>query len=179
MNAASFVLTRWVVACCMTALLNTWAMAAEPGASDTAKAQNASAATPVAQDSSTANSDDDLTFFDSSAFDTSLADELAKHPDQAVIVPSGPFGPNQIPPRLEKWLAEVSKTGGSVKLKRETAGPPTRGILSDVVDMSVKSHEEAQLSAMYAHAHDYNVLIIYDGNDVKSVHFIKRPTANN
>jgi hypothetical protein len=124
-----------------------------------------------------ADTNEELTFFDSLAFDKSLADTLAKQPDQAVIVPSGPFSPNQLPPRLEKWLSVVSKTGGSVKLKKESnTEVATRGVLSDVVELSVKARQDAELEAIYTHAKAYNVLVTFNGNDVTAIQFIKRPT---
>lgn len=139
------------------------AMAAEP-----------EAAAPAAAASATA---EELTFFDSLAFDKDLADTLAKQPSGALVVPSGPFSPNALPPRLEKWLSVVSKSGGSVRLKKVSSEPPSRGILSDVVELSVKSHQDAELSAMYAAAKSYDVLVTFNGNDVTGIQFNKRPAA--
>ena len=121
--------------------------------------------------------DKEITFFDSVAFDKTLADTLAKAPDQALIVPSGPFSPNSLPPRLEKWLGVVAKSGGSVKLKKElpNEGPATRGVLSDVVELSVKSRQDAEIEAMYTAAKSYNALVTFNGNDVIAIRFIKRP----
>jgi len=128
----------------------------------------------LAQDAAVAE-DEGLTFFDSVAFDKDLADTLAKAPDQALIVPSGPFSPNQLPPRIEKWLSVVAKSGDSVKLKKEVPGPATRGMLSDVVELSVKSRQDAETEAMYKVAHSYNALVTFNGNDVTGIRFIKRP----
>ena len=123
-----------------------------------------------------ATSDDDITFFDSLAFDEDLSHTLAKQPGKTLVVPSGPFSPNQLPPRIEKWLSVVSKSGGSVKLKKVSSDPPSRGILSDMVELSVKSHQDAETSAMYAAAKSYDAIVTFNGNDVTGIQFIKRAT---
>jgi len=133
---------------------------------DLAFAQDA-AATAAAED-------EGLTFFDSVSFDQSLSTELSKKPEATLVLPSGPFSPNQIPGRLEKWLAVVSKNGGSVKLKRDTGGVPTRGILSDVVDLAVKTNTEAEQNALYTDAKNYDVTVFFKDNEVTSVRFVRK-----
>jgi hypothetical protein len=133
----------------------------------------ADAAVPPA--AAAAVDDDGLTFFDSVAFDEDLSHTLAKQPNTALVVPSGPFSPNQLPTRLEKWLSVIAKSGGSVKLKKVSADPPSRGFLSDMVELSVKSHQDAELSAMYAAVKSYDAIVTFNGNDVTGVQFIKRP----
>ena len=122
-----------------------------------------------------AQSPDDVTFFDSISFDKELADQLQKQPSQAQVVPSAPFSPNQIPVRLEKWISVVSKAGGTVKLQKLASGPASRGILADLVDLSIKAHDESELTEMYAVAKSYNVIVSYNGSDVVAVRFVKRP----
>jgi len=117
---------------------------------------------------------EDVTFFDSVSFDRELADQLAHRPDQSIVVPSAPFSPNQIPVRLEKWMSEVSKSGGTVKLQKVAGGEASRGILADLVDLSVRAHDDSELSEMYAVAKTYDIVVSYTGNDVISVRFIKR-----
>lgn len=157
------------------------AIAAEPASAVAAPVAAASAAdTPAegqAQSSAPAEPEEELAFFDSSSFDKSLTDELAKNPPHALVVPSGPFSPNQIPPRLERWISAVSKTGGSVKLQRERTGAPTRGFLSDTVELAVKAHKDSELDAMYAHVKNYDAILSFNGNDVTAVRFIKRAAA--
>jgi len=118
--------------------------------------------------------DEGLTFFDSVSFDQSLSSELSKKPEATMVLPSGPFSPNQIPVRLEKWLAVVSKNGGSVKLKRDNGGVPTRGILSDVVELTVKTNAEAEQNALYSNAKNYDVTVFFKGNEVTSVRFVRK-----
>jgi hypothetical protein len=117
---------------------------------------------------------EELTFFDSYSFDKDLSDQLKLEPVSAVVLPSGPFTPNQIPPRLEKWLSAVAKSGGKVKLKKD-AGAPTRGFLSDMVDLKIKADDASELAALYATAQKYDVIVSYSGSNVTSIHFSKRP----
>ena len=41
----------------------------------------------------------------------------------------------------------------------------------------MKSHQDAELSAMYAAAKSYDVLVTFNGNDVTGIQFNKRPAA--
>ena len=138
-----------------------------------------SAAEAVPPAPAMAPSPENIDFFDSSSFDKELADCLAKKPSEAIVMPSGPFGPNQIPSRLEKWLSAISDGGGAVKLKKEVASaPPTRGVLADLIDLSVKKVEASERAEMYGKADGYDAILTYNGNDVTSVRFVKRPAGN-
>jgi len=61
-----------------------------------------------------------------------------------------------------------------VKLKRDTGGVPTRGILSDVVDLAVKTNTEAEQNALYTNAKNYDVTVFFKDNEVTSVRFVRK-----
>ncbi len=164
MSKHNVVFSGVLLAACVALFLGPAAMAAEPEAAAPAAAESAVTA-------------EELTFFDSLAFDKDLSSTLGKQPSGAMVVPSGPFSPNALPPRLEKWLSVVLKSGGSVKLKKVSSEPPARGILSDVIELSVKSHQDAEQNAMYAAAKAYDVLVTFNSNDVTGIQFNKRPAA--
>ena len=45
------------------------------------------------------------------------------------------------------------------------------------MELSVKSHKDAELNAMYAAAKQYDVLVTFNGNDVTGIQFNKRAAA--
>jgi hypothetical protein len=105
----------------------------------------------------------ELTFFDSSAFDTELSRAL-RGGVQVVVFPAQPFSPNQIPPRLEKWLSEVSRSGGRVRLERLPAeGAPTRALpgFGEIADALFHLWDVLQERILYSPSDSYDVLMQY------------------
>jgi len=57
-----------------------------------------------------------ITFIDSSKFDQEMSDSLSSKEKDVNVSFYNPISPNAMPPRLEKWVAEVEKTGGKVSI---------------------------------------------------------------
>ena len=57
-----------------------------------------------------------ITFIDTTKFDQEMSDSLSSQESNVDVVFYNPVSPNQIPPRLEKWLAEVDNMGGKVTI---------------------------------------------------------------
>jgi hypothetical protein len=57
---------------------------------------------------------DSITFIDTQKFDTELANSLVNSKNPVDVDFYNPVNPNQIPPRLEKWIAVSEATGGKI-----------------------------------------------------------------
>lgn len=57
---------------------------------------------------------DSLTFIDTQKFDSELANSLANSKNPVDVEFYSPVTPNEIPPRLEKWMAIAEASGGKV-----------------------------------------------------------------
>jgi hypothetical protein len=65
-----------------------------------------------------------VTFIDTSKFDTELASSLSGIKQPIDVDFYSPVNPNQIPPRLEKWIALAEKNGGKIIIS-QPVGEPT------------------------------------------------------
>ena len=57
---------------------------------------------------------DSITFIDAQKFDSELANSLVNSKNPVDVDFYNPVSPNQIPPRLEKWIAIAETTGGKI-----------------------------------------------------------------
>lgn len=57
---------------------------------------------------------DSLTFIDTQKFDTELGNSLVNNKNPVDVDFYNPVSPNQMPPRLEKWIAVAETTGGKI-----------------------------------------------------------------
>jgi len=57
---------------------------------------------------------DSITFIDTQKFDSELANSLANSKNPVDVEFYSPVTPNEIPPRLEKWMAVAEASGGKV-----------------------------------------------------------------
>lgn len=61
---------------------------------------------------------DSLTFIDTQKFDTELGNSLVNSKNSVDVDFYNPVTPNQMPPRLEKWIAVAETTGGKVTVSQ-------------------------------------------------------------
>lgn len=61
-----------------------------------------------------------ITFIDSSKFDQEMSNSLSSDESNVKVTFYNPVSPNQIPPRVEKWLSEVDSTGGKITIAQPT-----------------------------------------------------------
>lgn len=59
-----------------------------------------------------------ITFIDTTKFDQEMSNSLSSKEKVVNINFYNAVTPNQIPPRVEKWLAEVDSTGGKVSISQ-------------------------------------------------------------
>ena len=67
---------------------------------------------------------DSITFIDTQKFDNDLSVSLVSIKNPVEVDFYNPITPNEIPPRLEKWLSMVDKSGGKVNIA-SPVGEPT------------------------------------------------------
>jgi hypothetical protein len=101
-----------------------------------------------------------LAFIDSSTFDSDLHDALSKEPGTVHITPAAPFSLNEIPPRMDKWLAAVKSGGGKVAARQDTA-VATRGLIGMVIDVVVALFDQVAEKRLYAPAENYDATLYY------------------
>lgn len=65
----------------------------------------------------------EITFIDTQKFDSELSSSLSSINKPVEVNFFNPITPNEIPPRLEKWLSMVDKSGGKVNVS-SPAGEP-------------------------------------------------------
>ena len=65
-----------------------------------------------------------ITFIDTNKFDSDLSASLVAIKNPIEVNFYTPITPNEIPPRLEKWLSIVSNSGGKVNIS-QPVGEPT------------------------------------------------------
>jgi len=64
-----------------------------------------------------------ITFIDTSKFDVDLSESLVAIKNPVEVDFYTLITPNEIPPRLEKWLSAVNKTGGKVNIASPVGEP--------------------------------------------------------
>ena len=65
----------------------------------------------------------EITFIDTQKFDSELSSSLSSIKKPVEVDFHNPITPNEIPPRLEKWLAMVDKSGGKVNVASPVGEP--------------------------------------------------------
>lgn len=118
-----------------------------------------------------------VTFIDSSAFDSDLSRALKQNDSRVEVLAPAKFSLNQIPPRLEKWLAQVKETGGEVQAEAAPQpGAGTRGLFSLPVELVVALYDKISDRITYGPAQQYDARLHYDKVTglVDAVDFIKR-----
>ena len=65
-----------------------------------------------------------VTFIDLQKFDEQLSSSLSSIKDPVAVNFYSPVTPNEIPPRMQKWLASVEKSGGRIDIT-SPEGEPT------------------------------------------------------
>ena len=65
----------------------------------------------------------EITFIDTQKFDRELSSSLSSINKPVEVNFHNPITPNEIPPRLEKWLSMVDKSGGKVNVSSPVGEP--------------------------------------------------------
>lgn len=145
----------------------------EGAASDTQMATTPDAEKPEIVEQSV-----DVTFLDLSGFDDDLSESLRNKNREVVINLPAKFSLNDIPERMDVWLARVKDSGGKVQAQPipKEGEMQTRGLISALIDLVISGYEMAAEEIMYSPAEKYNVLLKYDADtgEVKEAVFYHR-----
>jgi hypothetical protein len=123
-----------------------------------------------------------LAFYDSDAFDSSLAGVLSTKVNDVHITFAGTTSVNAMPPRINAWLAEVKKSDGQVVAKDPTDATGSRGLLglgmiADLIDLVTWYTERKEREAQLATVNDFNATVMYDAKtgSLRELVFERRP----
>jgi hypothetical protein len=109
------------------------------------------------QTSPQAQAKPNITFIDTNKFDSDLSASLIAIKNPVKVDFYTPITPNEIPPRIQKWLSMVDKSGGKINIDNPVGEPAPKsptlilGLFSGLwnafkilsVESSVKSMEDA------------------------------------
>ncbi len=123
-----------------------------------------------------------LAFFDSDAFDSSLATSLSSGAKDVHVTFAGTTSVNAMPPRINAWLAEVKKTDGMVTAKDPadtSRGLLGLGMIADLIDLVTWYSERKERESQLATVNDYNATVMYDSKtgSLRELVFDRRPAA--
>lgn len=105
-------------------------------------------------------SNGELSFFDSITFDNQLSSSMASKLPVITVKVIAPFTTNNIPERLDKWLASVRKYGGQVELKPDPDYPASRS-LGFIFDLLKRVYDYTKEMLIYKKAENYDATVFY------------------
>lgn len=103
---------------------------------------------------------DSLEFFDSFSFDRKLSRSLGMDYARVEVTFPAAITLNNIPERMDKWLAAVEESGGRVQVAPESYDE--RGILEEIFTFFVRAYEHLAGVCLYARAENYDALLLYE-----------------
>lgn len=118
---------------------------------------------PTASDQTAALTESSIKYSDLDGFDRSLSQALKQSAPGVTVQFVAPTTVNEIPTRMDKWLAMVEKYGGKV----EAAPDPdftiaSRGLITDVVSLVIGAYNLAKEKILYGPSKEYNAIVYYD-----------------
>ncbi len=125
-----------------------------------------------------------LTFFDSDSFDSQLSTRLGGENAQVTVATMGPVTLNDMPKRLNAWLAAVSDRGGQVVVVNAGNTDPGTGqprFLGAIVATIGQAFVEGMIALVRerrlygpAKAYDATLVIAPDSGQIQQVHFTRK-----
>jgi hypothetical protein len=123
---------------------------------------------PISLSGGEMGSREDVTFFDSDAFDKDLGQAMSDHPTELHMAFAGPTNVNQLPARVNTWLSEVQRTDGRVTMRTAEATPSGDrlgpSIIIDLIDMIMTLRDRKAAATMFGQAKQYDAVILYDSH---------------
>lgn len=124
-----------------------------------------------------------LDFFDSRSFDKKLAKTLRKTPPEATVRFLAPATVNDIPDRLEAWLAAVEKYEGTITVEVDPEYKQ-RDLFSSAISIAagafVGIYQVIAKKILYSPAKRYDAMIYYNGDtgNITRVVFQQKPASS-
>jgi hypothetical protein len=106
-----------------------------------------------------------ITFMDTTNFDREMSDSLSSKEKDVKVSFYNPVSPNEMPRRLEKWVAEVNNTGGKVTIVQPVGEPAPKnpllliGIFGSLWDFSNKATEISAMANLKTSVQNRNAVI--------------------
>lgn len=116
---------------------------------------------------------ENVVFIDTNVFDKDLTDSMSAKVDTISVTPVGGLSVNQIPERLNKWLAAISDKNGKVDI--EPKAPATRS-LTFLIGLLPMAYDYFKNTSSYGLAGDYNATIFYqpDSGHIERIEFVRK-----
>lgn len=127
-----------------------------------------------------------LPFLDVSSFDRELAASLRAGIDKVEVGFYDPVSPNQLPARIEKWIAAVQQSGGKITVQRPAGEPAPKGplVLASLIGAafnSAKTLAAIQQEQLFASAKGRDAVLVLERDQATSrvqvVRIVFVPTA--
>ena len=125
-----------------------------------------------------------LSFLDITKFDRDLSTALKNQPAPIKVAFYDNISPNNVPERLQKWMAVIESDGGKILVEPPASEASTRGAfaalsLIGTLISSIKKIERYRADQIYDAAKGRNAVISLERNDkgevfVKHINFVKR-----
>ena len=125
-----------------------------------------------------------LTFFDSDSFDSQLSTRLGGENAQVTVATMGPVTLNDMPKRLNAWLAAVTDRGGQVVVVNAGNADPGSGrprFLGAIIATIGQAFVEGMISMVRerrlygpAKAYDATLVIAPDSGQIQQVYFTRK-----
>lgn len=119
---------------------------------------NATASAPTSAPVAVANTDSmEIEFIDLSSFDKNLNQAMKDGTNTITVSSAQPYELNNIPERLEKWLAAVEDSGGEIKVEadEDPDGIKSRGVALVVIGVVMKMFGVIRSDITYRPTKDY------------------------
>lgn len=115
-------------------------------------------------------------FLDIPGFDGKLSKSLGSGHDEVIVDFIVPAHINELPERLENWLARVEASGGAIDTEVELQeGEPAPRFVGAVLSLGKEAYDYAKIERTYSPADTYDAVIRFkpDGQ-VQHVVFVRR-----
>lgn len=119
----------------------------------------------------------EIEFLDTGAFDSDLSSSMRAAISTITVTTLSPVTVNEIPERLEKWLAAVRENGGTINIEPKTKSlVSVVGLLFSMLDEYSYLFNTTITNNQYSASVNYNVLISYqpDNGIIDNIQFIIR-----
>ena len=108
-----------------------------------------------------------LNFLDLTSFDRELSASLNVNPEKVEVSFYDPISPNQLPERIDKWMAAVESSGGKISVQRPAGEPVPKGpfVLASLIGTafsSVKTLAAIQKETAYNSARGRDALLVLE-----------------
>jgi hypothetical protein len=120
-----------------------------------------------------------ITYLDTDKFDENLSSLLAGNASSVTVSFLDPPAVNEMPPRMNTWLAAVEANDGSLNLDGQDESAKSASAVLALLALVKEGHEMYKESKKYTPAENYNATIHLEegGVEVKNIEFVLRESS--